>query len=197
MTTHETETHEQRLAAWLAGVRRTSDIEETSMPTMMKVRRQVLGMALATVVALTIGGPLNAATPSKAVPVSPSEESAKELSAPPAESGSISLPDNPRPGTTVHKTLPPGDAQTRAGHKLPCGLSYYENPPSGGAKSVAFAIGNCHNFGVSRAVDFDPNGPVPQSKCMHIGAHFTAVGQTFVGANQHVSKRGTGMVSCR
>lgn len=167
------------------------------MSTKMKVRRQALGMALATAVALTMGGPLHAATPAKAVPVSSSEGNAKELSAPPAEAGELSLPDNPSPGTTVYKMLSPEDAQTRAGHKLPCGLSYYENPASGGAKSVVFSIGNCHNFAVSRAVNFDPSRPTPQSECMRIGPHFTAIGRAFVGANQHVSRSGTGMIACR
>jgi hypothetical protein len=173
MTTPKTGTHEQWLVARLAGVRRASDIKETCMSAMMKVRRHVLGMALATAVALTTGGPLHAASPSKAVPVSPSEGTAQELSAPPAEAGDLSLPDNARPGTTVYKMLPPQDAQTRAGGKLPCGLSYYENPASGGTKSVVYSIGNCHNFRVSRAVNFDPSRPTPQSDCMHIGPHFT------------------------
>ena len=197
MTTHQTGTHAQWLVARLAGGRRASDIKETWMSAMRNGRRQALGLALATAVALTTGGPLQAATPSQAVPVSPSEGTAQALAAPPAEAGDLALPDNARPGTTVYKLLPPQDAQTRAGGKLPCGLSYYENPASGGAKSVVFSIGNCHNFGVSRAVDFDPSQPTPQSDCMHISPHFTAVGRAFVGANQHVSKSGTGMVRCR
>ncbi len=197
MATHKTGTHAQWLAARLAGVRHASDLMETCRSTMRKVRRQALGMALATGLALMLGGPLHAETPSEEVPVSSAEETAKELSAPPAEAGELSLPDNAPLGTTVYKMLSPQDAQTRAGGKLPCGLSYYENPASGGAKSVVFSIGNCHNFGVSRAVNFDPSRPTPQSDCMHISPHFTAIGRSWVGANQHVSKRGTGMVSCR
>lgn len=197
MATPKTGTHAQWLAARLAGVRHATDIMEPWRSMMRQVRRQALGMALATGVALMLGGPLQAATPSEEVPVSSAEETAKALSAPPAEAGDLALPDNARPGTTVYKLLSPQDAQTRAGGKLPCGLSYYENPASGGTKSVVFSIGNCHNFRVSRAVNFDPSRPTPQSDCLHIGPHFTAVGRAFVGANQHVSKSGTGMVSCR
>jgi hypothetical protein len=195
MTTHKTGTQKQWLVAWLAGVRRALDIKETCMSTMMKVRRHALGMALATAVALATGGPLHAATPSKAVPVSPSEGTAQELSAPPAEVGDLSLPDNAPLGEMVSKTFPRDDAQTRAGQKLPCGLSYFENAPQGTYRTIAVSIGNCHNFGVFRTVNLEPNSDRPT--CVFLGPHTQWAALLQTDPNQHVSKRGTGMVECR
>jgi hypothetical protein len=140
------------------------------------------------------GGPLQAATPAEEVPVSASEETAKALSAPPAEAGELSLPDNAPLGEMVSTTLSREDAQTRAGHKLPCGLSYFENPPRGNTRTIAVSIGNCHNRAVARAVNLEPN---PDSVCLGIGAHTQFAGLIRAGANQHVSKRGTGMLACR
>ena len=130
MTTHETKTHAQRLAAWLAGMQRPAAIAEPAMPTMRNVRRHVLGMAFATVVALTIGGPLYAATSSEAVPGSPVAERAEELSEPPAETAELSLPDDAEM-IMVSKTLAQDDAQTRAAPLLPCGLAYFDPPRVG------------------------------------------------------------------
>ena len=195
MATQKTGTHEQWLAARLAGVRHASDILETCRSTMRKVRRQALGIALATGVALMTGGPLHAATPSKAVPVSPSEETAKALSAPPAEVGELSLPDNAPLGGMVSKTFPRDDAQTRAGQKLPCGLSYFENVPQGRYRTIAVSIGNCHNFAVARTVNLEPNPDRP--RCVVLGPHTQWAALLKTDANQHVSKSGTGMVECR
>ena len=188
MTTHETETHEQRLA----GVRRPAAIVETSMLTRRKVRRHVLGMAFATVVALTIGGPLHAATSANAVPESPVEERAQELSEPPAETAELSLPDD-ADMIMVSKTLAPEDAQTRAAPLLPCGLAYFDPPPSGGTKTIAVSIGNCNDFAVFRAVNFEPD---PDSQCIGLGPHTQFAGLVRVAANQHVSQSGTGLVRC-
>jgi hypothetical protein len=171
------------------------------MSTMTDIRRQAIGIAVASGMVLTVGGPLNAATPPsdaapQMVPVSPSEGAPKELSAPPAEAGTMSLPADVRPGTKVFEKLLPGDADARAGHKLPCGLSYFENPPNGKYKVVVYTIGNCHDEHVSRAIDFDPDKPEPRTACVGIPAHHKVIGAWAIGRDQHVSGRGTGMIAC-
>jgi hypothetical protein len=105
MATHKIGTHAQWLVARLAGVRHAADIMETWRSTTRKVRRHALGLALATGLALMLGGPLHAATPSEEVPVSSAEETAKALSAPPAEAGELALPDNAPLGEMVSTTL--------------------------------------------------------------------------------------------
>jgi hypothetical protein len=150
-------------------------------------------MAFATVVALTIGGPLYAATSSDAVPGSPVAERAEELSEPPAETVDLALPDDAEM-IMVSKPRAPEDGQTRAAPLLPCGLAYFENPPQGSTKTIAVSIGNCNNFAVFRAVNFVPN---PNSVCIGLGAHTQFAGLIRVGAHQHVSPSGTGLVRCR
>lgn len=175
------------------------------MPRMMQARRQALRLVIAAGMVLTTGGTLNAAaspsgTAFEAVPVSPTEGAPTKLSAPPPEADAVSVPPDAAPGTDassgviVSEKLFPEDAAARGGHKLPCGLSYYENPPSGNRRLIVFAIGNCNNVPVSRAIDLDPD---PNTSCANIPAHYEVVAEVWANRNQNVSHRGTGLLACR
>jgi len=101
-----------------------------------------------------------------------------------------------QPATKVFGIFLEG-AQARAGHKLPCGLSYCENPLAWKYEVVVYAIGNCHDRAVSRVVDFGPDQPEPHSNCITIPAHHTATGAWSIDRNQCDSHRSTDMLACR